>query len=111
MTEENKNYVIKRIIFWLREIEEYNEILSFLNNYKDVKATLCVKVEGISSYSKIFKRKTLVMKDDMVSRYYGFLEKEVKHIEGLVAESDQELVEVAKAIRSGEINSDGFAFR
>lgn len=69
-----------------------------------------MKVEGIGGhFAKIFKSKTLVMKDDMVSRYYEFLKKEVEHIEELVSESDQELVEIAKAIRSGEINSDGFA--
>lgn len=51
------------------------------------------------------------LSDEVLTRLYTNFQEYVKHLEGLVAESDPQLVEVAEGVYTGEITPKGFEFK
>ena len=67
-------------------------------------------VARISERIGIYNRE-VELSDEVQVRLYEDFQTYVKHLEGLVAKSDPQLVEVAKAIYNGEITPKGFEFK
>lgn len=103
---------IKHIIFWLRLIDDYNEVIKFMQvNNATGKFVVKPKTLIAKITSRIGCTREIELSDEVLSRLYTDFKEYVKHLEGLVDESDPQLVEVAKGVYTGEITPKGFEFR
>lgn len=110
----NAQHTIKQIIFWLRQIDDYNEVIEFMNRNYDTTGKIIVKkprtlIAKITS--SIGCTREIELSDEVLTRLYMDFKEYVKHLEILVAESDPQLVEVAKGVYYGEITPKGFEFK
>ena len=110
----NVQHTIKKIIFWLREIDDYNKVIEFMNRNYDTTGKIVEKPKTL--IARITARigqwnKEVELSYEVQTRLYMDFKEHVKHLESLIAESDSQLVEVAKAIYGGEITPKGFEFK
>lgn len=114
MTDTSKaSHTIKQIIFWLRQIDDFNRVIRFMDvNYGTIgkivekPRTLVARIrERMGLYNR-----EVELSSEVTVRLYTDFKEYVKHLENLVAESDPQFVEVAKAIYNGEITPKGFEF-
>lgn len=110
----NTPHTIRQIIFWLRQIDDYNKVIKFMSSSYGTTGKIVEKprtlVAIISERIGLRNREVELSDEVQLSLYKGF-EEHVKHLENLVAESDPQLVEVAKAIYNGEITPKGLEFK
>jgi hypothetical protein len=103
---------IKQIIFWLRMIDDFNKVIKFMDMNCNTKGKLVAKPRTL--VARISERlgyyREVELSDEVQVRLYEDFEAYVKHLEDLVAKSDPQFVEVAKAIYNGEITPKGFEF-
>ena len=113
MTDNEKALEINKIILWLREVEQLkrlNEIFS----YSQVGGKI-VSVERISTKCLfwVYKRdisREYQMETEEICLFLDFIRERKNHIQKLIDEYDQEKVELARMVMSGEINPKGLAF-
>lgn len=110
----NAPHTIKQIIFWLRQIDDYNKVIQFMSRNHDTTGKIVEKPKTL--VARITSRmgqwnKEVELSNEVLTRLYTDFKEYVKHLESLVAESDPQLVEVAKAIYNGEITPKGFEFK
>lgn len=115
MTDASKApHTLKQIIFWLRQIDDYNKVIYFMGAHNDTTGKIVEKprtlVARITERVGLYNRE-VELSDEVQVRLYTDFKEHVKHLERLVAESDPQLVEVAKAIYNGEITPKGFEFK
>ena len=105
--EKEKVAKIQSIAYWLTEIEKmrrFKENLAF--NHKGDKNTV-IRTRWI------FEHKVprgcgggeIEIDNNMMSRFCSFLDEEEKHLEKNIAESDEDLVEIAKAYLDGKLGT------
>ena len=107
----NAPYTIKQIIFWLRMIDDYNKVIEFISSNYDTTGKIVEKPKTL--IARITSRmgrwnKEVELSDEVLTRLYMDFKEYVKHLESLIAKSDSQLVEVARAIYNGEITPKGF---
>ena len=111
----NALHTIKQIIFWLRQIDDYNKIIGFISRNYDLTGKILEKPKTKTLVARITSRvgccKEVELSDEVLTRLYTDFKEYVNHLESLVIESDPQLVEVAKAIYYGEITPKGFEFK
>lgn len=115
MTDTSKApHTIKQIIFWLRQIDDYNRVIRFMSASYGTTGKIVEKprtlVARISERMGLYNRE-VELSDEVQVRLYKDFEEYVKHLEDLVAKSDPQFVEVAKAIYNGEITPKGFEIK
>ena len=109
----NTPHTIKQIIFWLRQIDDYNKVIAFIGEAHGLTGKIVKKPKTLIARitSRMGCCKEVELSDEALTRLYFDFKEYVKHLESLVAESDSQLVEVAKAIYNGEITPKGFEFK
>ena len=110
----NAQHTIKKIIFWLRQIDDYNEVIGFISRNYDTTGKIVEKPKTLVARitSRMGKwNKEVKLSDEVLTRLYMDFKEYVKHLESLVAESDPQLVEVAKGVYNGKITPKGFEFK
>jgi len=115
MTDTSKApHTIKQIIFWLRQIDDYNKVIKFMDGSYGTIGKIVEKprtlVARIGERMGLYNRE-VKLSDEVQVRLYTDFKEYVKHLEDLITESDPQLVEVAKAIYNGEITPKGFEFK
>lgn len=105
--EKEKVAKIQSIAYWLTEIEKMRRFKENLNvNHKGDKNTV-IRTRWI------FEHKVprgcgggeIEIDNNMMSRFCSFLDEEQKHLEKNIAESDEDLVEIAKAYLDGKLGA------
>lgn len=115
MTDTSKTqHTIKQIIFWLRQIDDYNEVIDFMSRNYDTTGKIVEKPKTL--VARITSRmlqynKEVELSDEVLTSLYTNFKNYVEHLESLVAESDPQFVEVAKGIYNGEITAKGFELK
>ena len=107
MNELSKKQIINRIIFWLKQIEYYEETLYFIN---EVMSDSAVVLKKETKLKMLFRNKRhekeITLDNTMAVEFYDFLQNHLTHLRGNIADADAELVEIAKAILDGKLNGD-----
>lgn len=107
MTDEQK-YKVNQIIYWRNKISDIKNFLETVNASKMNFALLkkSYKVNFFSSDIFSYER-SIKLDDDMFLMFYQWLGEYKDHLQGLVDNSDAELVSIADAIRTEEITKVG----
>ena len=105
--EKEKVQKIQSIAYWLTEVEKIKRFKDNLGfSYRGDKNTV-IKTRWI------FEHKvpngggngSFEIDNNMMSRFCSFLDEEEKHLEKNIAESDEDLVEIAKAYLDGKLGT------
>lgn len=114
MTDTSKTqHTIKQIIFWLRQIDDYNEVIEFMSRNYDTTGKIVEKPKTLIAKitSRIGLQKEVELSEEVQLSLYKSFKDYVKHLESLVSESDTQLVEVAKGVYNGEITPKGIELK
>lgn len=103
--EKEKVAKIQSIAYWLTEIKkirDFKENLRF--NYREDKNTV-IKTRYIFEHKvpRGCGDGSIEIDNNMMSRFCSFLDGEEEHLQKNIAESDEELVEIAKAYLDGKL--------
>lgn len=107
MTDEQK-YKVKKIIYWKNKIIDIDNFLRTTNTARRDKTlfTKSYKVKFFGFFIKAFER-SVELDSEMFLMFYQWLGEYKNHLQGLVDNSDAELVSIADVIRTGEITRKG----
>ena len=107
MTDEQK-YKVKKIIYWKNKIIDIDNFLITTNTARRDKTlfTKSYKVKFFGFFIKAFER-SIELDSEMFLMFYQWLGEYKNHLQGLVDNSDAELVSIADVIRTGEITREG----
>ncbi len=104
-------HTIKSIIFWLRQIDEYKKVVSFINGHTNSKGVIVSKkTTFLARFEAYHICRELELDETALLGIYDYFKNYINHLEKLVAEADPDLVEIAKGIYDGELNKKGFDF-
>lgn len=96
--ESEKVQKIKIIIFWINELRDIQTYKRYCDGYKMVYTKPRLRFVGI------FGIENEIELSDWAKAMFGdWLDNHSKHIQGLIDESDQELVEIARNIVDGNM--------
>lgn len=109
MTDEQK-YKVKRIIYWKNKITDIDNFLNSTNTARREKTLFAesYKVKFFGFFIKAFE-KSIELDSEMFLMFFQWLGEYKKHLQGLIDNSDPELISIADVIRSGEITKEGLA--
>ena len=105
--DEQKKYEIKRIILWMREVEELERTVRFIGESSEGKISLKKKLSLRAIFAEKDTKREIEFNEEMRAMFWEFLNNYVKHIRKLLEESDPEMLEIAKVIYDGEITPRG----
>ena len=107
MTDEQK-YKVKKIIYWKNKISDIENFLRSTNTARRDKTlfTKTYKVKFFGFFIKAFER-NVELDGEMFLMFFQWLGEYKDHLQGLVDNSDAELVSIADVIRSEEITKEG----
>ena len=107
MTDEQK-FKVKKIIYWKNKIADIDSFLNSTNTARRDKTlfTKSYKVKFFGFFIKAFER-SIELDGEMFLMFFQWLGEYRKHLQGLVDNSDAELISIADVIRSGEITKEG----
>ena len=107
MKEINKTHTIKQIIFWLNEIKELEEVRDFImkSNFSSVKPKLQSKRKLIFNYYGIWEINLSEDMTIMIMRNFG---EQIDKLKQMIAEKDEDLIEIATGIFNGDITQEKF---
>lgn len=103
--EREKATEISQIAYWIKEIEKmkkFKERLRF-NMQSDENRVIKTKYLFEHKIPGGFGSGEIEIDNNMMTRFCNFLGQEEQHLEKLLEESDQELVEIAQAYLSGRL--------
>ncbi len=107
----DNTHEIKRIIFWLRQIDEYKKVVRFMDNHPNAKGVIVSKETTFLARFEAYHDCCEIKLDGAATDgMYGYFKDYISHLEKLIAEADPDLVEIAKGIYSGVLNKKGFEF-
>lgn len=97
--ESEKLQKIKSIIFWINELKDIQTYRSLCERNK-----IAYSKPRLRFVNKIFKfEREIELSDWAKAMFADWLDEQSKYIQGLIDESDQELVEIAKNIVDGNM--------
>lgn len=100
--ESEKTQKIKTIIFWINELKNIQTYREYCDGYKIVYTK--PKLRFVSNFFKF--EHDIELSDWAKVMFAEWLDNQAKHIQGLIDESDPELVEIARSIIAGDMNSN-----
>lgn len=106
--EEDREFTINRIIYWLNEIDDIKEVRDWIMRSECGRDTPILRKE--TSYSLLWgwkKTEEYRLSDNTTILVMDAFKKSIEHLEKLIEESDQELVSIAKAVHKGRITKKG----
>lgn len=95
---------LNQLVFWMKERDE---LTKFRNEVNHCDSTILKKTThfGVIPPFKSFQ-KEFTLTDIQMTKLWAFLDAEIKHLNGLINEADQEDREIAEAIYKGDIGKD-----
>ena len=108
---DEKAHEINRIILWLRQVKQIEE-LERLFGLKDVHGKIECKKALFAKFLfwtpwMSYNTEKYVMEDEEICLFLDFIRERKAHIQKLIDETDKEKVELAQLVLSGEITSKG----
>ncbi len=97
MNEKDK---VKRILFWLRELDGIKIYKEYCDSSRDLVFEKKLKFIGRFGFNK-----EVVLSDWQKTTFYAWLCEEEKHLQGLIENEDSELVEIARGIKDNDMES------
>lgn len=107
MTDEQK-YKVKKIIYWKNKISDIDNFLKSTNTAKRDKTlfTKSYRVKFFGFFIKAFER-SIELDGEMFLMFFQWLGEYKDHLQKLVDNSEEWLVDIADAIRNEEITKEG----
>lgn len=101
--EGNNEYIINRIIFWIDQIKQLKSIKRFIAS-TDTKKTLRLrrKVSIITSWAQ-----EMELTPEATCYLSNYIENYIEHLESLINDQDEGMVQIAKSIIDGNITEKG----